>query len=122
MKDEIFIQDKSSFFTDAVFVCVIPAIVAIVVMAFVFGVQYGNGTQYDIINPTSQFIDQEGNYHFSGLLITRNCGNVFDHTLGMRGYTFTVSEELFYKSFNTNRMTLSYQCKDGRIEDIKWGV
>jgi hypothetical protein len=119
----MFDKKENKSVIDDPFITTIAAIVAaFIVFLAITGIPYGNGTQYDVINPTNQFIDENGNYHFGGLLRTGNCGNFFDHMITVRGYTFTVSEELFYKSFDTNRMTLSYQCRDGRIEDIKWGV
>lgn len=103
---------------------IIISVLAAIVVAFLIIITFswGDGTQYDVINPTSQYIDSNGGYHFRGILDTSNCGTATDHVFRMRPYTFTVDKELFYESFNLRTMRVVYDCKDGMVTNVRWGV
>jgi hypothetical protein len=101
----------------------IPIVVILIGGAALFGLfllPYGSGTQYDVIIPTGRYIDADGEYHFSGILDTSHCGTYFNHIFWMTPYEFTVEKEVFDKSFTKTKLSVSYQCNNGRIENFKW--
>lgn len=91
----------------------IAIIILIAVILCLFVIPYGDGMQYDVINPVSQYIDKDGGYHFRGILATSHCGTTIERVMGVKGYEFTVSKEVFDKSFTVSRMYFWYTCENG---------
>lgn len=58
-------------------------------------------------------IDKDGGYHFSGILATSHCGTTMERLMGFKRYEFTVSKEVFDKSFTVSRMYFWYTCENG---------
>ena len=103
---------------DYIISCVIALGIAICIVFGSCCVSWGNGTVYDIIIPTRHYIDESGSYHFTGIIDSSHCGNMVDHIFTIKIYEFTVSRDLFYKSFGGVRTSIKYECVDGIIKNV----
>jgi hypothetical protein len=93
----------------------ITIIIMILVLSSIFLIPYGNATQYDVINPFGNYIDNNNHYHFKGLLDTSNCGTLFQHILWVQPWDFDVPLDIWHKSLSARIMRVKYTCKNGQF-------